>query len=248
MRQIKIEMCLLRNINGRYVELNADGVFVYTALRVLLKDGQSSRLTYKDIYLSLCNLDNIRLQNKIICKIKSGLTQLVENGLIKVKNIDKSTMSITPVSMKIINNNLFFSIPIDNINKIMEQNDSINLLYKYLYIASTINIKSGIGFYSQENIASNLNMSIRTINRAFKTFCDLEILFKSSRSSLNKKGEFINMTNIYSLDKECLEENQYNIKAHKDFSDNVIDMDKYINKEINYQNNDVCCDFDSCPF
>lgn len=248
MKQIKIEIALLREVKGQHLKLNENGMFVYTSLRLLLKDDLATRLTYKSIYLSLRNDKNISVPTNIRNNIKDGLQQLVDNNFIALEQLDKSTLLIDPINMSIQKNIMFFSVPLENINKIMEQKNCIDLLYKYLYIVSTINLSSNIGFMSQINIAENLEVSTSTIKRAFKTFCDLEILFKSSRSSLNKKGEFINMTNIYSLDKECLGGNQYNIKAHKDLSDNVIDMDKYIDTNINRQNNDVYCNFSSCPF
>jgi len=195
---VKMKMCFFRKLEGiNYPKLYESdyATYVYVALRKMCKSNGSIAVTPQMIFLSLTDKNPNRENIK---GIKDGLAVLAECGLISYKKIG-CTYNIKTTGLEIPDDKYkFFFIPIEFLNKVMEQRNNIALFHHYVLLCSTINIVSNIGEHSRNSFATKLNLNESTISQHHQLFIDLGLIcFSEKKSSVTETGDFANYPKMY---------------------------------------------------
>lgn len=220
MKKISFEMAMFRPIKGEnYSKIyeSDNATCVYIALRILARNGVELTTTPHILYKALTGKEPTQ---RNLESIKDGLKILNEEGIIIILDDEenkrrKNTYTIDTQGIEFDGNkNLYFSVPVDYIYKIMEEKSKpFALLHYYMFLCSTINVQKHIGEHSQENIVNNFPflgvnnkpLNLRTLQRRHEKLEALEVIcFSESKSALGADGKFINVHKSY-----CMPEYEY---------------------------------------
>lgn len=204
--KIEIDATLFRKIGqeGRTAnfengKLNEWAIFVYVALRRMYRDGTDNEiaLTIKQIYS--CVMGEQKAPKSSISKdIKDGIEQLKEYyGLNVEKQGTTYIFDGSEIDTKNIKN--FFFIECDFVQQIVKEKGGAKLLAYYLYLVSTMNYKTKVGFTSRETIAEKLQITHKTVTSRNQKLEKIGALVFKRRRSKDTNGEWVMLSNMYSL-------------------------------------------------
>lgn len=224
---VKLQMNMFKEVKNVCYNLSTNETYCYVALRMILKNIDDYKIiTLNDLTTATTNTYkplNTHTRNNLI----DGLNGLQNKELITYNVISKRKYKIN-VKNIMINDTLFFNVPSEYINLVSTQNNSFNLLGYYIFMLSTINIKTNLGYMSQNKITEYLNINRTTQTRNNNILISLGIFSIHSRSSVDMNGNFINATNVYCLPK---------------YKDESLDNDiNGLNKKIKNKNKKICLD------
>lgn len=194
-------MTMFRRINDSTVSFaqgNLDewAIFVYVALRILYKDGSESKLIVTPRLLYSIVLNDVKgTNNNIIKGIKQGIEQLNKHNIIEIMSNEGGQFALK--SKKIDCMEKYFHVNKEYIHKVATQKNGIKLLAYYLYLTSTINVKTHVGFMGTKAIAEELKIDVSTVCSRNKKLNKLEVIHFVPRSGRDKNGNFVNLTNVY---------------------------------------------------
>lgn len=251
MDTIRLKMSLFRKVKSDKQPLKSEyAAFCAVGIYMHYKEGIDYCFTPRIFYNNL-------LGKELGAKVKSVHTEGIKRGLEELKQkkwidyvIVGKTYCVTWADI-FNEEELWFSVPIEYIDKVVNTKSGVKLLYYYLFLLSTINIEKKCGFMSQENISNTLGIPTRTLSDRNKKLKDLEVICFKQRSDKNIKGQFINLTSLYylpenenviknfkeeSLSKEVQKINEEIMKEHKETRRRIDRKDSKINYTawINY--------------
>lgn len=203
---------LLRRIIQN-AELSDEALATYVGLRYLITENKrcffSDYILYRILFGKGCNP-----KEKMLLNLRKGMYQLFDYyqfGCEKVgpntymlDEADKQELYIDTVSQAFDEEEFFFHISYEHINKIMQVEgnvDKYKLLRLYLVMVSTINLKTLIGFTGRNKFMEWTGISSATITKYQDILVKLKVLHIIENGAVRdmKTGKIINMTNSYSL-------------------------------------------------
>lgn len=205
--RIKFDMTMFRRINDSTVsfaqgDLDEWAIFVYVALRILYKDGSESKLIVTPRLLYSIVMNEVKGANSnIIRGIKQGIEQLNKHNIIEIMSNERGQFELK--SKKIDRMEKYFHVNKEYIHKVAIQKNGIKLLAYYLYLTSTINVKTHVGFMGTKAIAEELKINVSTVCSRNKKLNKLEVIHFVQRSGHDKNGNFVNLTNVYFFPDDC---------------------------------------------
>lgn len=230
MESIRLNMSLLRDMNNGKKPIKSEyAVFCAVAIYKNYKDGVDYNFTPKILYNLMLNKEaNARVKDTTIKGIKDGLEELQSKNWIDYK-VSGNTYIVTSARLFTPkDNDKYFTTPLSYINKVVIQRGGISLLKHYLYLLSTINLGTRVGFNSRETISENLGVaSLKTITQRNKKLEELGVICFKERKGKDANNNFINMTNVYYLPEDA---SGNNVEGY--IEDTILDRTKEINKGI----------------
>jgi hypothetical protein len=215
----------LKDCNFEQIYNSDYATLAYVALMANIHKNDLLKTTQKLLFQSISNKSPTW---KDLQGIKQGLEILQDNKLISFHK-DGLTYTVNTENIYIdgSSGNLYFYVPKDYIISVMEQPNKASVLHHYLYLLSTINRKTHIGFSSQETIAQALNLSIPTVSHRHKLFYSIGVIyFSKERSGVDMNGNFVNINKQY-----CLPEDSNLLSDEKE--------QERLNKIINKKNREI---------
>lgn len=214
-KELDFNMLLFRHVKDgqpkeyEIVYSNKYAIFCYVALRhkyvenyVLKKEDSILVTTPLELYNNLANTNKTRIKDYTIRGIKQGLELLQKANIISYEI--KGTKYHINIEQLFIDhkNEMFFKINVDYIRLIFEQKNPIDLLYHYMFLCSTINVKSHIGKMTRCQMSDFLKMDLSTVSRHHKKFKELGIIaFSDIVYKRNKDGAITNSKRSYTYPK-----------------------------------------------
>ena len=197
-----------------------------------------SEFTLEEL-IKYCNLKPNANKGKSNEQFKNILNDMILTGMIV--EIDNSVNSASAKSIMKVKFNLevdkeFFSIKIDQVDKIMQEDkcDNILLLNVYSYILARLNrrtftaeeesfdIKLGRSecvYASEENMAEDLGISKTTFDKSIKILKKLKLIFVDNIGLVKKDNKVHMANNVYVIDetemRQALLQSEYFYKGEK---------------------------------